>query len=329
MQLPIIDARGLSSGDPGTLSALRHACEALGFFYLAHHGVPETLARRLEETTRAFFSLPLEERQAIAMAHGGTAWRGYFPLRGELTSGLPDVKEGLYFGQELGPEDPRVRAGWPMHGANLFPQPVPGLRGAVLGWMEALEALAQRVMSGLAQSLGLPARFFAEDLTRQPLCLFRVFHYPPPAPEDAARWGVGEHTDYGLLTLLMQDDCGGLEVRTPRGWIGAPPLPGTFVCNLGDMLDRITGGRYRSTPHRVRNVSGRSRLSWPFFFDPGFDAEVRPLPGALARPAAQDAAERWDRASVHTLQGTYGDYLRAKVGKVFPALAAQLHPQAG
>ena len=86
------------------------------------------------------------------------------------------------------------------------------------------------------------------------------------------------------------------------------------------MLDRMTGGRYRSTPHRVRNTSGRSRLSWPFFLDPSFDAEVRPLPGALIRPASLDAAQRWDRASVHTLQGTYGEYLQQKVAKVFPHL---------
>lgn len=92
------------------------------------------------------------------------------------------------------------------------------------------------------------------------------------------------------------------------------------MCNLGDMLDRLTGGRFRSTPHRVRNRSGKSRYSWPFFLDPAFDAQVAPLPGAQVRPVELDAAERWDRASVHTLAGTYGDYLRSKVARVFPAL---------
>src|SRR6202011_3985293 len=94
----------------------------------------------------------------------------------------------------------------------------------------------------------------------------------------------GEHTDYGLLTLLAQDAIGGLQVRTPSGWIDAPPIEGTFVANIGDMLDRLTGGWYRSTPHRVRNVSGRDRFSFPFFFDPGFSAEIPPLPGR-AEPA--------------------------------------------
>ncbi|HOY79905.1 MAG TPA: 2OG-Fe(II) oxygenase family protein [Hyphomonadaceae bacterium] len=143
-----------------------------------------------------------------------------------------------------------------------------------------------------------------------------MFHYP--ASDAAEGWGVGEHTDYGLLTVLAQDDKGGLQVKTPHGWIDTPPIPGTIVCNIGDMLDRLTGGVYRSTPHRVLNVSGRSRLSFPFFFDPGFDARVVPLPGRIAH---DDSAQRWDKASLHDFTGTYGDYLLGKVGKVFPDLA--------
>jgi isopenicillin N synthase-like dioxygenase len=146
--------------------------------------------------------------------------------------------------------------------------------------------------------------------------LFRIFHYPPSG--SAENWGVGEHTDYGLLTLLAQDDNGGLEVKTPEGWIDAPPIPGALVCNIGDMLDRLTGGAYKSTPHRVKNTSGRSRLSFPFFFDPGFEARIVPQPGQAAR---DDSGERWDKANVHDFAGTYGDYLLSKVSKVFPDLA--------
>ncbi len=313
--LPVIDLRTDSS------AALREACERHGFFYVRGHGVDEALQARLEQLTAQFFALPDEVKARLAMAKGGAAWRGWFPLEGELTSGAPDLKEGLYFGDELGPDDPRVRAGWPMHGANLFPAELPELKPVVLAFMREQRRVGQVVMRALAQSLSLEADFFERGLTRDPLSLFRIFHYPAPRGAQGGSWGVGEHTDYGLLTVLKQDDCGGLEVKTPSGWVDAPPIAGTFVCNLGDMLDRMTGGRYRSTPHRVRNTSGRSRYSWPFFFDPAFDAQVVPLPGALVRPAAQDAAERWDRATVHTLRGTYGDYLRAKVAKVFPDLA--------
>ncbi len=309
--LPVID---LGAADP---ARLREACETHGFFYVAGHGIDAALERRLESVTRDFFALDEAAKRRVAMSRGGRAWRGWFPLGGELTSGAADLKEGCYFGDELPRGDPR-----PLHGPNLFPDELPELREVVLAWLDAQRALGHRLMRLMAESLGLRADFFEASLTRQPLVLFRLFHYPPPRhPAVAAGWGVGEHTDYGLLTILKQDDCGGLEVKTPGGWVDAPPLPGTFVCNLGDMLDRMTGGRYRSTPHRVRNVSGRSRFSWPFFFDPAFDARIEPLPGALVRPVEQDAAERWDHASAHTLSGTWGDYLLAKVSKVFPELA--------
>ncbi len=319
MALPVIDVEALR-GD-AEVKVLRLACEEAGFFFIANHGVEPGLEARLETLTHELFALPREALERISMTRGGLAWRGWFPVGGELTSGMPDLKEGVYFGDELGADDPRVQARLPMHGRNLFPRELPALREVVLEWMVAQRGLAARVLRGLARSLDLPAGHFEADLTAQPLSLFRIFHYPPPSDAEVGHWGVGEHTDYGLLTVLKQDDCGGLEVKMPRGWVDAVPISGTFVCNLGDMLDRMTGGRYRSTPHRVRNRAGRGRFSWPFFFDPSFDRQVRPLPGATVRPAAQDAAERWDRASVHTLTGTYGDYLLRKVAKVFPSLA--------
>ena len=150
------------------------------------------------------------------------------------------------------------------------------------------------------------------------MILFRIFRYPPTGATDD--WGVAEHTDYGLLTLLAQDERGGLEVRTPDGWIAAEPIPNSFVCNLGDMLERLTGGRYRSTPHRVRNVSSGDRLSFPFFLDPSWDAVVDRLP-IVERPPDGSEADRWDNANVHGFVGTYGDYILGKVAKVFPDLA--------
>jgi isopenicillin N synthase-like dioxygenase len=200
------------------------------------------------------------------------------------------------------------------------------MRVAVLGYLEALTALGQAVLRGVALSLGLDADYFAAGYTASPTVLFRVFRYPVPPPGEEG-WGAGEHTDYGLLTLLAQTlpaqgGNGGLQVRTPSGWIDAPPIEGTFVANIGDMLDRLTGGWYRSTPHRVRNVSGRDRFSFPFFFDPGFSAEIPPLPG---RAASGDGGEpRWDGQNLHAFSGTYGDYLLGKVSKVFPQLRQEV-----
>ncbi|MGH3392171.1 MAG: isopenicillin N synthase family dioxygenase [Actinomadura sp.] len=270
VRLPVIDVAPLSDGGAAATARvagqIEAACRAYGFFYVTGHGIALDLLERLSAASRRFFALPLEAKLEIAMAHAGAAWRGFFPVGAELTSGRPDRK-----------------------------------------------------LRGVALSLGLPAEYFAAGYTSDPTILFRVFHYPPSAT--AGDWGVGEHTDYGLLTLLAQDDNGGLQVRTPHGWIDAPPVPGTLVCNIGDMLDRLTGGWYRSTPHRVHNSSGRDRLSFPFFFDPGFTAEVPPLP----RRAAVDDADRprWDGQDLRAFTGTYGDYLLGKVAKVFPHLRDQ------
>uniref|UniRef100_UPI003FA61544 2-oxoglutarate-dependent ethylene/succinate-forming enzyme n=1 Tax=unidentified TaxID=32644 RepID=UPI003FA61544 len=325
-ELPVIDISPLvdAPGRAEVAAQIGQACREHGFFYVTGHGVDPELQDRLEALSREFFALPEEEKMKIRMARGGRAWRGYFPVGGELTSGKPDWKEGLYFGTELPPDHPRVRAGTPLHGRNLFPEEVPEFRETVLEYMDAMTQLGHRLMRGIALSLGLPADYFRERYTADPTVLFRIFHYPPP-PDADDQWGVGEHTDYGLLTILKQDDCGGLQVKSKGGgWIDAPPIPGTFVCNIGDMLDRMTGGLYRSTPHRVRNTSGRDRLSFPFFFDPNFDAEVQPLPALDRAPAEDDSAERWDGASVHAFEGTYGDYLLSKVSKVFPELREEV-----
>jgi isopenicillin N synthase-like dioxygenase len=310
--------------------AIGEACRSSGFFYAVGHGVPDALQDRLLALAREFFAGEDERKLAIGMERGGRAWRGYFPVGGELTSGRPDRKEGIYFGAELARDDPRVVAGLPLHGANLFPDEPAGLRAAVLTYMDELTRLGHALVRGIAVSLGLDEGFFAARYTADPFVLFRIFHYPPADPLDGAGGpgapgasvGVGEHTDYGLLTILRQDDSGGLEVHAPRGWIDVPPVPGSFVCNIGDMLDRMTGGRYRSTPHRVRSPRGRGRISLPYFFDPAFDAEIRPIEIDDGWAVPEDRAERWDRASLRDLHGTYGSYLLGKVARVFPELAA-------
>ncbi len=321
--IPIIDVSDLladGSSVRAVAERLGAAFRESGFFYVVGHGVDSALLSRLRELSRVFFAQDLETKLAIRMALGGRAWRGYFRVGDELTSGRPDQKEGLYFGAELPATDPRVLAGTPLHGPNLFPAEPVGLRSAVLEYMGALTALGHRLMAALALSLGLEESYFADRLTGEPLTLFRIFNYPPPP--DPALWGVGEHTDYGLLTILWQDDAGGLEVKSRSRWVPAPPVADSFVCNIGDMLDRMTGGLYRSTPHRVRNPAPRDRLSFPFFFDPNFFARVQPIDLPGQGLLADDRDERWDRASVHAFEGTYGDYLLAKVTKVFPELRA-------
>jgi isopenicillin N synthase-like dioxygenase len=326
-RLPVIDMAALfdradEAGRARVAGDIRTACEAHGFFYLVGHGVTAEVLEALEAESRRFFARPTPEKLAISMPRGGRAWRGYFPVGGELTSGRPDLKEGLYLGTELPADHPRTAL--PMHGPNLWPGGQPGLRAAVTAYMDATTRAAAVLMEGVSLSLGLPADWFEQHYTAEPTVLFRIFHYPAAGPPDidwSQSWGVGEHTDYGLLTLLAQDRHGGLQVKTPGGWIEAPPISGALVCNIGDMLERLTGGRFRSTPHRVLNRSGQDRLSFPLFFDPDFEAPMRPLPVDQVTLAA-DRTERWDKASVHEFEGTYGDYLLGKVAKVFPQLAS-------
>src|SRR5687767_3099374 len=230
--LPIVDASALLSvqRDEAAVASVARDLDAAarchGFFYAVNHGVNSALIDHLVSHARAFFAQPEAAKMQIPMSAGGRAWRGYFPLGGELTSNRPDWKEGLYLGSELGPEHPRVRAGTILHGANLWP-PIDGFRDTVLAYIDALTCLGHALMGGFALALGLPERWFEQQGgTADPLILLRLFNYPSrPVPAGTpAQWGVGEHTDYGLLTMLWQDDVGGLQVRTDDGWIDAPPL---------------------------------------------------------------------------------------------------------
>jgi isopenicillin N synthase-like dioxygenase len=327
--LPVIDVHALldpSSSYADRLAVGREldaACRTSGFLLVSGHGVDASLRQRLEALSRQFFALPDDDKAEIAMARAGSAWRGWFPVGGELTSGEPDRKEGVYFGTELPADDPRVLAGVPLHGSNLFPAEPAGLRHTVLAWIDEVTGVGQALLRGLALGLGLDEAWFAEHLTADPTVLFRAFHYPPG---DSDSWGVGEHTDYGLITLLAQDHHGGLQVRTGGEWIDVPADPSVFVVNIGDMLDRMTRGIYRSDPHRVRNLSGQDRVSFPLFLDPSWDARVTALPESVfvGEVPADDADSRWDGASVHAWDGVYGDYLTAKVARVFPDLFASV-----
>lgn len=324
VQISLVDIGKLSTstGTTEVAEAIRNACCEHGFFYVTGHGVSLHLQKRIETLSREFFAQTEEQKLKIAMAKAGKAWRGYFPLHGELTSGKPDRKEGIYFGTELNKNDERVTKGIPLHGANLFPEQPTAFRETVLEYMAAVTNVGHAVMKGISLSLGLPANYFYTKYGLEPLILFRIFHYPAQ-PQQQNDWGVGEHTDYGLLTILLQDANGGLQVKSRGEWIEAPPVENSFICNIGDMLEKMTGGLYRSTPHRVLNKSGKDRLSFPLFFDPGFDTVIEPVEG-IDVALLKSNEPRWDNANVHEFGGTYGEYLLNKVGKVFPDLKQQV-----
>src|SRR5580693_9486594 len=174
--LPFIDLASLRGGSEDLArigAALDRACCEYGFFYVTGHNISPALSARLMALAREFFVFPLQQKMSIAMARGGRAWRGYFPVDGELTSGRPDRKEGIYFGTELGPDDARVRAGVPLHGMNLYPA-LRGFREALLAYLEEVTAFGQLLLRGIATGLGLTPDYFLNNYTRDPTILFRI-----------------------------------------------------------------------------------------------------------------------------------------------------------
>jgi isopenicillin N synthase-like dioxygenase len=286
--LPVIDIADLHDASParleGLAAELRAACRDKGFFYVIGHGIDPALQAEVFEQARQFFAQPQAHKLAIDKRHS-PANRGYEPLRGQvLEAGTPpDLKEGFYIGPEMAAEHPAVQAGRFNHGANQWPATLPQLRSVTLRYLDEVTLLAERLMGLLALSLHLPRDHFAA-YCRDPLTTLRLLHYPPqPANPQPGEKGCGAHTDFGGLTLLLQDDNGGLQVwdRHSGDWLQAEPVAGSYVVNLGDMIARWTNDLYRSTRHRVVNASGRERYSIPFFYSGNPDHRVECLPGCL------------------------------------------------
>jgi len=283
-QIPVIDLGPLAEGPEGQAAvgrAMRRASTDIGFFYVRNHGIPAEVLERAVAASRRFFALPPADKQAAAVNERHRGWLG--PNQSRMYKGAQvDLKESFNFGLELAAEDPAVAQGPALMGPNNWPVAAPDLRPAAYGYYEAALACGRRMLSALALALDLPADWFASRFTR-PIARGSLLYYPPqPADLGRDHFGVGPHTDYGCLTLLWQDQNGGLEVRARDGrWVMAPPLPDTLVINVGDLLARWSNDRFVSTPHRVVNRSGRERYSIAVFFDPNFDAIVDPrdLPG--------------------------------------------------
>jgi isopenicillin N synthase-like dioxygenase len=283
-QVPVIDIQGLRSAHfedrLAVAAALRAACTDKGFFYVVNHGISKTLIATAFERSKAFFDLPDEAKWRTNKMYSPCN-RGYEPLRAQTleANAPPDLKESYYIGVELPDDDPRVIAGKFNHGPNQWPDGVKDFRPVMTLYFSEMATLVKLLMRGLALSLGLEEQYF-DDFCTDPVATLRLLHYPPqPANPQPDEKGCGAHTDFGSLTLLAQDDVGGLQIWDgAAGWIAAPPVPGAFVVNLGDLVSRWTNDRYRSTLHRVVNLSSCERYSIPFFFTGNPDYLVSCLP---------------------------------------------------
>jgi isopenicillin N synthase-like dioxygenase len=276
--IPVIDMAPLSSGGRaqalGVAIDVRRAATDVGFFYVRNHGVPEDVIARAQHAAAAFFALPDEEKAKVAVDRRHRGWLGAGGAK--MHEGArPDLKESFNWALELAADDPDVGPDKPLLGPNNWPADMPELRPALSSYYDAMLGCGRDLLHAFAMALDLPETFFIERY-RKPLARGSVIHYPPqPADLGVEQFGVGPHPDYGCIPLLWQDSNGGLQVRNRAGeWIAAPPIPGTFVINIGDLMARWTNDLFASTPHRVVNNTGRERYSMPVFFDPDFDTVI-------------------------------------------------------
>lgn len=281
-QIPVVDLAPLiDRSDPQkTAKEIRWALANAGFMYVRNHGVSVTTVETAFDRTRAFFDLPHADKMQLHISNSGEALRGYIEPFGENTDPgkTKDLKECF----DIGPESP---ARGPFFGPNQWPADdrLPGFREAIYGYHQEMKRLSMIILSGIARSLDLSPDFFEARL-RDPISIQRLLHYPPQTGKvDESIIGIGAHTDYGNLTILAQDDVGGLQVMNRDGvWVEGTPIPGTFVINIGDLVQRLTNDRYLANLHRVVNTSGRERYSVPFFIDADYDTVFEPLPSCVS-----------------------------------------------
>jgi len=279
-EMPVLDLSTLTDGgDIAAVAAqLRHACLTTGFFYVANHGIPQSVIDGVFDVTRRYFDLPIEQRMPHRL--DDKYMRGFMPQGINQHPGFAaDLKESYEIGVDLPVTDPDVAAGLPLHGPNRWPADCPWLRPAAEAYFEQAQALGRRLLKVCAVSLDMPEDYFLQFCTK-PMVQMRLFHYPQHTPaSDERAFGAAPHTDYGMITLLLQDPIGGLELRMRNGeWVSAPYVPGTLVINLGDLFQRWTNDVYVSNPHRVINRTGRERYSIPMFFNLDYDSLVSCLP---------------------------------------------------
>ncbi|WP_434704867.1 2OG-Fe(II) oxygenase [Pseudomonas sp. Z1-12] len=282
--LPIIDISPLYGDEPdawqGVAEQIDRACRQWGFFYIKGHPISPARITEVLGNAQRFFALPVEEKLKIDITQT-RHHRGYGAVATEqLDPTKPsDLKETFDMGLHLPADHPEVLAEKPLRGPNRHPD-LSGWQALMEQHYRDMQALAQTLLRAMTLALGIERDFF-DTRFNEPVSVLRLIHYPPRDTASCVeQQGAGAHTDYGCITLLYQDAAGGLQVRNVNGqWIDAPPIDGTFVVNLGDMMARWSNDRYLSTPHRVISPLGVDRYSMPFFAEPHPDTLIQCLPG--------------------------------------------------
>ena len=288
-RIPLLDIGPYLAGEPGARLALARAiertCRDTGFLVIANHGIDQSL---IDGTfaAAAFFDLPPERKLALKV---GDLNIGYLPYDAQIirTSKVhantrPNLSESFYIVNDLRPGDPRIVSGDPLYGLNKWPDEMPEFKAATLAYTRAMRPLAAKMVSVVGTSLGLPHDYFVARFG-EPTTTLRLIRYPSHDGAEDNQFGFAPHIDTNFLTLLARSALPGLEVRTTEGeWIRPPHVPNTFVVNTGEMLGRYSNDRYIATPHRVINDNNTLRHAIPFFFGPGLDAIIEPVPTCVS-----------------------------------------------
>ncbi len=301
--IPVIDITALRDGSDASNVAmqLHAASQQWGFIYIKGHGIPEEVLTKARSVAFDFFRRSESTKQAVKITqqHRGWLGQGGAKMRDDIQA---DLKESYLWGFEA---QKTVLDNHPLRGENIWPTDMPEFRQAAMEYFIYGHEVAHHLMRAFAIGLGLPENFFLLTADR-PLSRASFVYYPPQDDTREQQFGVGPHTDFGMLTILHQDDVGGLQIQDLNGeWIEAPPIEGTLIINVADLLARWTDGAYRSTPHRVINSSGREQLSLVLAYDPNPETLI-------------DSRQVFGKKHLASEEPiTCGDYLKWRFDKAF------------
>lgn len=272
--LPIVDLT-----DPKAAQSIRNACLDHGFFYVTKHGVDQDLRRRMFEQTRAFFDLPVEDKENVKANANSRGWTSTeYQTFDPKHSTRPDTVEG-FWAWSPDVEEGTPEAELPYAGPNLWPDAklVPGFREAMTVYMDTVIHVSHRVRKLVAEALQLSPEHF-EQYFQHPLHQLRPLHYTATASNpDKGIFGFGAHSDWGFLTFLVTDDTPGLQIEYKGAWVDVAPVPDSIIVNVGDMLQFWSNDLFKSTRHRVVKP-GKERYSCAFFVSADHDAQIECLP---------------------------------------------------
>jgi len=332
-KIPTIDIAALLDQDATArrpvAEQIGRACEEIGFFYIRNHGIAQSLIDQAYACSAAFHHSPVPWREKVHVQNS-RGNRGWLPSTLAFNDPDPELyrlspaaaeddhisKPRLHSGFDLSldipPDDPDYLAGNIMLVPNQWPDWLPGFRDDVMAYYNAVMALGNRLFRALAIALDLPESFFV-DRAKKPTSQLRLLHYPPnDMPMDQKHLGIGAHSDFECFTILNQRSAGLQVMNSANEWVEAPPLDGTFIVNIGDLIEGWTNGRFKATQHRVVNT-GLERYSLPMFFAVDYATVVEPLPQFVTaeRPAGYTRIVAGEHLAGFSIQDT--KHLRKRV----------------